>query len=324
MRRIARAALAASVFMNLLVVSARPQGPRIELFHHTSWTFADGLGAVFNIQQSPDGFLWLTTSRGVLRFDGVRFESVQQVTFGAVRDNDILSAFVASSGSVWLTTRSAGILSWKDGLLTTFTDRRCTPAGLGGGMVQEEDDDSLWFESTSGLAHLQGSSCELIGTERGYPGRLPKALLVDRDQTVWAVTLSNDLLFKPKGQKNFRHYDTLIHSSGTAVTIRQGPTGEIWIADDSGIRRLKKASSEETSPHSSARNNSPSSRDFAFAADGSVWTVTEDGVSHYSPQSVASAGPTSMERHPRVSPRSRDSVPMVFRRSHSIGKATYG
>src|SRR5271167_3521622 len=41
-------------------------------FHHTEW---NGLGAVFDIKQGPVGFLWLTTSKGVLRFDGVRFRS---------------------------------------------------------------------------------------------------------------------------------------------------------------------------------------------------------------------------------------------------------
>ena len=64
-------------------------------FHHTDW---NGLGAVFDIKQSSEGYLWLTTSKGVLRFDGVRFQSVEEVTRGAVRDNEIDSVFLSSSG----------------------------------------------------------------------------------------------------------------------------------------------------------------------------------------------------------------------------------
>ena len=93
-------------------------------FHHTEW---NGLGAVFDIKQSSEGYLWLTTSRGVLRFDGVRFQSVEEVTRGAVRDNEIDSVFLSSSGGIWLTTEGAGLLFWKDGRLSTFPDRRCTP-----------------------------------------------------------------------------------------------------------------------------------------------------------------------------------------------------
>ena len=258
-------------------------------FHHTAWTSTDGLSAVFNIQQSPEGFLWLTTSRGVLRFDGLRFETVQQVTFGAVQDSDILSVFVAASGNIWLTTRSAGMMRWKDGVLTVTPDRRCTPAGLGGGMIAEENDGSLWFASTTGLTHLLGSGCEVVGPERGYPGRLPKALFVDRERTVWVVSPSNDLLFKPASQGTFKPYHAAIHSTGTAVTIRQDDAGEIWVADDTGIKRLDRLSLANA--HKQAHNNSPSSRDFTFSADGSLWTVTDDGVSHYSREAVAAASP---------------------------------
>src|SRR5271169_4371846 len=89
-------------------------------FHHTEW---QGLGAVFDIKQSSEGYLWLTTSRGVLRFDGVRFQSVEEVTLGAARSSEVDSVFVSSSGGVWLTTEGAGLLFWKDGRLTTFPDR---------------------------------------------------------------------------------------------------------------------------------------------------------------------------------------------------------
>src|SRR5262249_52519805 len=47
---------------------ARPEFQEVRDFHHKAW---NGLGAVFDIKQSSEGYLWLTTSRGVLRFDGV-------------------------------------------------------------------------------------------------------------------------------------------------------------------------------------------------------------------------------------------------------------
>src|SRR5439155_2617538 len=96
-------------------------------FHHTSWTSENGLGAVFDIQQSSDGYLWLTTSKGVVRFDGARFQSVAEATYGAVDNNEVDSVFLPSSGGLWLTTTGAGLLFWKDGRLSAFPDRRCTP-----------------------------------------------------------------------------------------------------------------------------------------------------------------------------------------------------
>ncbi|MBB5059698.1 signal transduction histidine kinase/streptogramin lyase [Granulicella aggregans] len=271
--------------------TSESQSAAIQSLHHAAWTSDNGIGAVFNIQQASDGFLWLTTSRGVLRFDGVRFESLEQATFGAVQDVDTLSVFVSPSGSLWLTTRSAGILRWKDGKITVFSDRRCTPAGLIGGMVAEEGDESLWFASTSGLAHLNGSACELIGTDHGYPGGFPKSLFVDRSRTVWVVSASGILLSKPQGQRDFRSVSGSIHSSGTAVVIRQDPTGTIWISDDAGLRHLITGDKPAVDFHVPVTVAPPSSRDFAFAANGSLWTVSSDGVDHFSQESVAKASP---------------------------------
>jgi hypothetical protein len=84
---------------------AAPADHGVTDFHHTQW---NGLGAVFDLKQAPAGYLWLTTSKGVLRFDGVRFQSVEEVTRGAVHDSEIDSVFLSSSGGSWLTTEGAG------------------------------------------------------------------------------------------------------------------------------------------------------------------------------------------------------------------------
>jgi len=115
--------------------------PETQDFYHTAWS--SGIGAVTDIQQAPDGFLWLTTSKGISRFDGVRFQSVDEVTGGAVRGADIDSVYLAPSGGMWLSPRNGGPLFWKDERLITFTDRRCTPALKAGGIAEARDGSSL-------------------------------------------------------------------------------------------------------------------------------------------------------------------------------------
>src|SRR5579862_3787432 len=46
----------------------------ISQYAHTSWTVRDGFfkGQMEAIAQTPDGYLWLGTELGLLRFDGVR------------------------------------------------------------------------------------------------------------------------------------------------------------------------------------------------------------------------------------------------------------
>jgi ligand-binding sensor domain-containing protein len=54
-------------------VSALDPARSLAQYHHTAWTFKDGMPPnTFAIAQTPDGFLWLGSTTGLYRFDGVR------------------------------------------------------------------------------------------------------------------------------------------------------------------------------------------------------------------------------------------------------------
>jgi hypothetical protein len=96
--------------------------------------------------------------RHIFRFDGIRFQSVEAVTHGAVGNNIVDAVLPAASGGIWFTTRSSGLLFWKDDHMTTFPDTRCT------GRLREAPDGSLSIGGSGGLFHLVGSVCKRIGT----------------------------------------------------------------------------------------------------------------------------------------------------------------
>ena len=63
------------VFLGVFAVPALALNPvsQVSQYAHTSWRSDAGLTAVRRIKQSPDGYLWLATRAGLVRFDGVRF-----------------------------------------------------------------------------------------------------------------------------------------------------------------------------------------------------------------------------------------------------------
>jgi signal transduction histidine kinase/ligand-binding sensor domain-containing protein len=264
---------------------------RMTGFHHRMWTSDNGIGAVIDIQQATNGYLWLTTSTGVFRFDGVRFQSVAEVTNGAVENSEIQSVFLSSSGGVWLKTRAAGLLLWKDERLTVFRDRRCTPALQLEGLAEDRD-GSLWVQGSGGFFHLRGSVCEPVGAEQGYPGGFPSAILVDRKGTVWVRTLAGGLLFLAQGQSRFQslRYDAggtsaafvLVTPTSNAF-LHEAPDGAIWLSDDYGLRKIRNTAGEPvlSSPDSRGRKENIRFGDFTFAADGSLWAVTDQGVRRF-------------------------------------------
>src|SRR5260221_13368232 len=261
---------------------------RMTEFHHRMWTSDNGIGAVFDIQQASNGYLWLTTSTGVFRFDGVRFQSVEEVTNQAVQNSEIHSAFLSSSGGVWLKTRADGLLFWKDERLTVFRDRRCTPALQLEGLAEDRD-GSLWVQGSGGFFHMRGSVCEWVGGEQGCPGGFPAAILVDSKGSVWVRTLNGGLLFLPMGQSKFR---VLPYAAGTPSAafvlggtsrnafLHDAPDGSIWLSDEYGLRRVTNTAGKPVVSALPRQGHKEIIRlgDFTFAADGSLWAVTDKGV----------------------------------------------
>jgi signal transduction histidine kinase len=268
--------LAAGVFL-LAPAKDRPVRALTD-FHHSAW---NDIGAVFDIKQSSEGFLWLTTSKGVLRFDGVRFQPLEEVTRGAVHDGDIDSVFLSSAGGLWLTTEGGGLLLWKNGRLSNFPDRRCTPARKQGQMVEDRD-GSLWVQATAGLFRRRGTICEQIGAGEGYPGGFPSAMLLDNEGTLWVKPQTSALLFLERGQSKFQPTEYGKGASTGFAFLRQAPDGTIWLSDDQGLRRV--TGKDGVSPSSQTpivSRKSPPFGDFAFSPDGSLWAVTKAGVQRF-------------------------------------------
>ena len=81
-----RAVIYAAIVTSLLSVEAfgiaRPAGASgpdpnrpIKQMRHAMWNEASGLsGSVYALAQTTDGFLWIGTSTGLYRFDGLKFE----------------------------------------------------------------------------------------------------------------------------------------------------------------------------------------------------------------------------------------------------------
>ena len=255
-----------------------PAAPGVTDFHHTQW---NGLGAVFDIKQSAEGYLWLTTSRGVVRFDGVRFQSVEEVTRGVARITEIDSVFFSASGGLWLTTEGGGLLFWKDGRLATFPDRRCTPSRKQGQIVEDRD-GALWVQATAGLFRLRGSVCEQIGAEQGYPGGFPAGVLLDSDGTLWVKTRTGPLLFLPRGESMFRPSKYGEGLSTSYAFLHQAPDGSIWLSDDQGLRRVaNKLGSSASWLLGTGNKRNDQFGDFTFGSDGSLWAATGKGVQRF-------------------------------------------
>ena len=121
MHPIRRAALAGF----LLSSHAFALNPTLDIsqYAHNSWKVREGFvqGTIHTIAQSPDGYLWLGTDFGLLRFDGVRTVPWRPPAGQHLSSNTIYNLLAATDGTLWIGT-TKGLASWKDGKVTEYPD----------------------------------------------------------------------------------------------------------------------------------------------------------------------------------------------------------
>jgi ligand-binding sensor domain-containing protein len=91
-------------------------------FSHTSWTGRDGAPQGINaLAQSTDGYLWLGTSSGLYRFDGLRFSTYIPPS-GSPQFNslDLVALAADPHNGLWIEFRVGGLSYLKDGRLTNY------------------------------------------------------------------------------------------------------------------------------------------------------------------------------------------------------------
>ena len=105
--------------------------------------------------QTKDGFLWLGTEAGLVRFDGIAFQIYDRNSTGVAGRRYSLFDRIRD-GALWIGT-NAGLARWKDGAVTVFTTRDGLP---GNGILALSQD-------------ADGDAPGLDGARPGLPGRRP-------------------------------------------------------------------------------------------------------------------------------------------------------
>ncbi len=207
----------------------------ISQYGHTVWTVQDGFlpGAPTEMVQTTDGYLWIGTRGGLVRFDGVRFVPFTAPPGEKLRSNRILSLGAGRDGSLWIGTRS-GLHRYRDGQLKYFDDAPGWTMS-----ILEDDTGKIWFTRSSlsddkgPLCEVQGDRAVCHGPADGVPIKNGRQLSKDAQGNLW--TVSDDTLMRWKDGASRTWMPPGISEQGKVKVIDvlqsvvAAPDGSIWV-----------------------------------------------------------------------------------------------
>src|SRR6266403_433084 len=174
----------------------------VSQYAHTSWKVRDGLfkAGINSVAQTPDGYLWLGSQFGLLRFDGVRNVPWQPPPDQHLPSNRILSLLATRDGTLWIGTAN-GLASWKDGKLTQYAEL----AGKYVYTLVEDHEGTIWAGAganpTGRLCAIHNGDVQCHGDD-GTLGRGVFNLYEDSKGNLWAGVKEGLWLWRP-GQPKF-------------------------------------------------------------------------------------------------------------------------
>ncbi|MCU1246349.1 MAG: integral rane sensor signal transduction histidine kinase, partial [Acidobacteria bacterium] len=169
--------------------------PTLDLsqYIHTSWKVRDGFaaGRIFALAQTADGYLWLGTTGGLYRFDGVRTVGWRPPAGQSLPAGRILALLAASDGSLWIGTEG-GLARWNSGKLTRYRQLD----GLVVAGIAAAGDGTIWAAGTQraradGTQGARGTLCAFPPTGGAHcdgaagPWEGMGHLTIDRNGALW-------------------------------------------------------------------------------------------------------------------------------------------
>ena len=201
----------------------------------TSWTEGDGvpLGAVYSIGQDHDGYIWIATDAGLLRFDGVRFTAWDSIGDAPLPKSSASALWVARDGTFWVGFTKGGVRHIRAGRLHAEEQPRGDLPSVTD--LIEDGLGTMWAVSDGQLFRLRGQQWER--SEVWWNGREPRVLhlFVSRKGELWIGTSGLGGVFRHDGQTGtFQRM-----AAGSTWGIGEDAAGNMWTTDTTaGFRRL--------------------------------------------------------------------------------------
>jgi len=189
------------------------------------WTTETGFpgGAVNGIAQTADGYLWIGTDRGLMRFDGFNFKSASFTPIAAASNVPVLQLLTDAAGKLWIRPQGAYLVRQKDSKFESVSYGLQAITALSkdnhGGVLVSDIEQGAFRFTADDVRKLGPSSPPVISMAETADGK------------VWLGTLGDGLFFLTGGRATNVNAGLPDRKIDALLPIGE----ELWVGTDTGL-----------------------------------------------------------------------------------------
>ncbi|MYM84731.1 hypothetical protein GTP44_22640 [Duganella sp. FT50W] len=256
--------------------AARALDSKVSLsdYHHDIWTGKDGApGEVSAMAQTADGWLWIASSNGLYRFDGVRFRRFEAVSGEVAPKRPITALKALRNGDLLIGYIFGGVSLLSQGHITDYPTRIGNDLLAPVSSVIQDDDGAVWVATTIGLLKLERGVWRNVGVAMGLPQGRVTNLQLDQYQQMW-LAVGEQLMVREPGSQRFR---TVLRGY-TAVNLTTSPDGRLWLDTHGKLITVPSDHSGPPRPRPAWMAQAAGQENGLFDRDGNYWMLGCPGV----------------------------------------------
>lgn len=248
------------------------------------------------VLQTSDGYIWIASYGGLLRYDGMTFENFS-IGDNAVSSSSIRALYEDESGRLFIGTNDEGVFLYKDGGFTDIQDEDGSFYSVRS--FAEDASGTVYVGTTSGLARIdeEADGTFVLVPVEGTEGRVVYDLSCDEDGILWGCADNSDLFLVRDGilvgtmnaDSWFENdcYSVLCASDGSvylgsggseAVRLRRLDGTEEDTANDSENSADDGYDADDFEAYTIDTGDLYAVNRFYETVDGTIWALCDNGI----------------------------------------------
>jgi signal transduction histidine kinase/ligand-binding sensor domain-containing protein len=256
----------------------------ITQYTHEVWQSDNGLpqNSVNSIQQTKDGFLWLATQEGLVRFDGVQFTVFDKNNTPQIKNNHIVSLCIDKKGTLWIATLSDGVVTYDQGLFTSVAD---LPQLKGTQLrhIYRDFHGAIWISTRdSGVVKIDSAGTTQYTMRNGLVSNNIWEVHQDFKDRIWIAAEGGVSVITGDTILSFTQKDGLAAKENYGLLSAH--SGDMWIGGRNGLQKFVLENNTLKSLLNITKENGlPGAGIYEMITDqqGNMWMACNRGLVRY-------------------------------------------